>query len=199
MAFLNLLNGSFKGKLGSVSGTKVHGVSVVRAVPFSKAPASEAQSGSFVAFYSLNRIASKISSLFWNYLNLSDKKMLRHNAVSSWLSPCIADHVFDPYLISSVIGTERACIDISLSVSAEDGKATLFVERNSVPPASWLVLLFDDSGKVFMSELPSDAILSKDIFSVFSINRTYYLMSIRADFMDGKSVVAGFSITSSFT
>ena len=96
MAQLNLVKGEFKGTLGKFVGTKYKGIAIIKSAPFGVAPPTLLQTSNVRAFEKLNRLSAAMAKNFWQVLGLSERKMLKHNAVARWLKPLIASHQFEP-------------------------------------------------------------------------------------------------------
>lgn len=94
MGKMNTLKADYVGKVGQTYGVRQYGKSIEKAIPFSHAPHNTTQIKSVRAFEKLNRFAAYVAKTFWKYLNLSDKKMYRHNAVAQWFKPCVQSHKF---------------------------------------------------------------------------------------------------------
>ena len=103
MGKLNLLKANYVGKVGETYGVEQHRKGFVKAIPFSHTPHNDIQNNSCKAFTLLNRLSAVIAKNFWNYLDLSDKKMYKNNAVAKWLKPCLQNHKFVISNISEVI------------------------------------------------------------------------------------------------
>lgn len=103
MGKMNLLTASFSGKVGQVYGEKQHRKHFLKAVPFSHAPTSKKQKNAVRAFECLNRMASWIAYVYFPYLNLDIRQMLKHNAVAKWLKPLVFNGIFNINALSEVI------------------------------------------------------------------------------------------------
>ncbi len=103
MGKLNLLKANYTGKVGETYGVEQYKKAIVKAIPFSHTPHNDKQNKSCRAFSLLNRLSATIAKNFWAYLDLSDKKMYRNNAVAQWLKPLLQDHEFILSKISDVI------------------------------------------------------------------------------------------------
>lgn len=94
MGKINLLKSNFVGKVGEMYGVEQHHNTYVKAVPFSHTPHNEKQNKACSAFILLNRLSAIIAKNFWQYLDLSDKKMYRNNAVAKWLKSLLVNNQF---------------------------------------------------------------------------------------------------------
>ena len=199
MATVNILTSSFNGKLGEVYGTKQYGNHYAKAVPFSHAPHSPTQTKAVRAFEKLNRLASGISSIAFPYLNLSDKKMLKHNAVAQWLKPLIAKKSFVPSALAEVIQVDDTTEIVNLDVNYETN--TLTVQARTFEPVQpkdgkrWFVVVFDSFGSTFIAEAPKTDFLIKSVTTSLFENRLYYAMAFRADKKGNKFFLHGLSLT----
>lgn len=102
MATLNLLNGSFNGKMGSVYGTRQYRKHFAKAIPFSHAPHSATQTDCVRAFEVLNRISATVARNFAQSLPISYSKMSKMNAVAKLFKPTIKTHSFSVANLSDV-------------------------------------------------------------------------------------------------
>lgn len=199
MAKVNLLNASFDGKLGGVYGAKQYSGHFIKAVPFSHSPHSHTQTRAVRAFEKLNRLSSGISSVAFPFLNLSDKKMLRHNAVAKWLKPLIQDKIFIPSRISEVIPTGEETEILALDVNREKNEITISAKTNK--PVSvknknrWFVFVFNDFGNVLIAEAPTKDFFLKTISTPLDENAEYYAIAFRSDKEKNKFFINGLSLT----
>ena len=199
MATVNLLKASFNGKLGEVYGTKQYGNVYAKAIPFSHAPHSNTQTKCVRAFEKLNRLASGIASVAFPFLNLSNKKMLKHNAVAQWLKPLIANKTFQPEEMANIIepGSETEITNFkvnlqtnSITVSAKTRKEVSILKKKR-----WFLFVFDSFGHVLLAEAPKEDFFATTITTALSANRNYYAMAFRSDFSANKFLLGGLSIT----
>jgi hypothetical protein len=96
MATMNLLKADYNGTLGQTYGSKWKDKSVIKSRPFGKAPPTNVQTANVRAFECVNRLAPVMSKVWWKYFNLSDRKMLKHNAVAQALRPMLQHGEFSP-------------------------------------------------------------------------------------------------------
>jgi len=122
LALLNLLKSAYTGKLGETYGASWKGKPVVRAVPFSKAPPTPAQTKSVRAFECLNRVASAIARMGFAHTGLAAKTMHPHNAVAKFLTPTIKNKIFEPANIKEVIPAGE---NLRITAFAFDGKTAI--------------------------------------------------------------------------
>lgn len=199
MATINLLNASFNGKLGEIYGTKQHGNAYAKAIPFSHAPHSGIQTKCVRAFEKLNRLSSGISSVAFPFLNLSDKKMLKHNAVAQWLKPLIGDKTFQPSKMAELIKvgneTEITSFDVNLETNSITVSAKTRKEVSILGKKRWFLFVFDDFGQVLLAEAPKADFFVGTITTTLSEKRSYYAMAFRSDFTVNKFSLSGLSIT----
>ncbi len=200
MAFLNLLGGNFIGRLGTYYGARSRSGVVVKVVPFSKAPPTESQVANVRAFEALNRLASTIARIFWEYLGLNQGNMHRHNSVASWLRACIATHIFIPADIALVIPE-----DGSLSISAFTINApalighltfSLTAPYPSASGGAYMFAVYDQYGYKVAYGVGDGAGADFDFSGIFVPGRTYYASAFRSDKVDGAFVVHGYAVAS---
>jgi len=89
MGKFNILTGALTGKLGQIVGQRYKGRNVVRTKSETVVHQSANQQKSLSAFGKMNKLASFLAKNAWDILGLSDKTMLRHNAVAHLLKPVI--------------------------------------------------------------------------------------------------------------
>jgi hypothetical protein len=152
MARLNLLKSSFSGKVGDTVGVAWKNKTVIKAKVEGKKKNSALQTANVRAFEALCRISAVIAKLSWHYLYLSDRKMLRHNAVAKWLKPLIRNHAFEPENIYVVIPRSGSlCLAGIVFFPANNQFSVRFYSpNNTIPPPGWqqVLLLFNQSGVV---------------------------------------------------
>ena len=127
---MNTINGSYIGKVGKTYGVRQYRKNIEKVVPFSHAPHNATQTNSVRAFEKLNRFASFVARVFWQFLNLSDKKTLRHNAVASWLKPAIKTHAFELENLAEIIPPNPTLFFVDIQVDF-DAKTAIVQLHNS--------------------------------------------------------------------
>lgn len=125
MGKMNTLNAEYIGKVGQTYGVRQYGKSIEKAIPFSHTPHNVTQTRSVRAFEKLNRFSSYVAKTFWRYLNLSDKKMYRHNAVAQWLKPVVKDHSFRLDNLVEVIPFNESLHFGSFNIDLSEKTATI--------------------------------------------------------------------------
>lgn len=103
MGEINLLRAGYAKKVGNTYGVEGKGSFYLKAVPFSHTPHSQKQNKAVDAFTRLNRFSSKVAKDFWKYLNLSDRKMYKNNAVSQWLKAALVENSFQYENLENII------------------------------------------------------------------------------------------------
>lgn len=200
MATMNLLKAKVDGKLGEMYGAKWKNKPCLKAVPFSHAPHNSAQKQAFSAFGCLNRVASGISKTFWNYLGLSDRVMLRHNAVANWLKPCVEGRVFDISKAESVIAKDGTVTITNLSVNFETNiveiSASTSLPVQPLNGQAWYVGVFDSYGKQIGGFIPAGQEFSNRFYHELNQQLGYFAVAFRSDKENGKTTVHGFSTVS---
>ena len=200
MGTMSILSASINGKIGNMYGVKDKGKAVLKATPFSHAPHNETQTKCVRAFEVLNRFSAGIATSFFQYMGLSDKNMLKHNAIARLFKPLIKNKVFnikngkevvtvdDTVTVESfIVDNERNTISLTAStteaVDKENGKA-------------WFVGVFSNTGVCFLSKAPDNSNFSLT-FSVPIMEDSYfYAVSFRADVENGKVKLHGWVATS---
>lgn len=185
MGSMNLLKASINGKVGEVYGAKWKGQNVIKAVPFSHAPHNEAQTNAVRAFECVNRVAGGLAKYFWYYLNLSDKKMLKHNAVAQWLKPALKDGVFTLSAIPALVRDDGTTSIAAVSVNRSTGAYALEVNFSDIAtPAvntQGAVLLVDEFGKVIFGSGFSGPSFARSGLARLNADYKYYCLLFRSD------------------
>lgn len=200
MATMNLLQAKVDGKLGEMYGAKWKNKPCLKAVPFSHAPHNTSQKQAFSAFGCLNRVASGIANTFWNYLGLSDRVMLRHNAVANWLKVCVSNRTFDITKAESVIPADGTVAIGGLSLNFDTNiieiSASTSLPVQPLKGQAWFVGIFDSNGKKVAGFIPSGQEFSYRLYSELNQKLGYFAIAFRSDKTDGKIKVHGFSSVS---
>lgn len=199
MGEINILTASFNGKLGELYGTKQFGEKLVKAIPFSHAPHSKTQKNSFTAFACLNRFSSGIAKQFFSYMGLSNKKMLKHNAVANLFKPCVQNHVFNISNLADVIKIDGStAIDM---FNIDYGNNTIRVdfsttwENDRERGASWVCFVIDSLGRPVDIKNPNGQVFSMTIKKPLSQEIGYIAGSFRADKVNGKVKLHGLALS----
>lgn len=193
---MNLIKGDIVRKLGTVYGSRVRGKTVLKAVPFSKAPNTELQTRNVRAFEALNRVSSAISRIYWAFLNLSDKKMLKHNAVAQWLKASISTHVFWPPSFDMAIPRDGTLTVDLFAYNQTTKQLAMQVSRSApVPPAifrRFIVLVFDEDGRIYFATSSNLLVFAQSIIIELPPGKTYWLVAFRTDYIGEANFVHGF-------
>lgn len=185
MGEMNLLRADFVGKVGEMYGARDKKYSVIKAVPFSHTPHNATQTKCVRAFEKLCRFSSGIAAVFYEFMGLSDKKMLKHNAVSHFLKIAVADKVFNVSAIKEVIPEDDSCEIVSFSVNREN--STITVSANTTEEVdkarghAWFLGVFASDGQCVFSVAPDTQGFSKSIVGFVSENKAYYAVAFRSD------------------
>lgn len=190
MGQMNLLKASIRGKVGELYGTQTKGQAILHAVPFSHAPHSQTQTKSVRAFEKVNRIAGGMAKNFWKYLNLSDAKMLKHNAVASWLKPLIVDHEFVlPNITTLVVDRADTSIEaatVNTSTGAFALEASFSALQTPATNTQGAILLVDENGKVIYGAGFSGASFAYASVARLDDTLEYYALLFRSDWTGTK-------------
>lgn len=200
MAEMNLLKASFTGKLGATTGAKWKNKNVIKSKIWSKAPPTESQTDNVRAFECLNRISSQIASLGFQYLQLSDKKMLKHNAVSQWLKPVIKNHSFQPQNIEEVIPADGTAKIKTMTYNRQTEVVNLITELSAdyIPQqaSKMFVLLFNHFGTTFFTDIDEPQSKTFTFHLPNESDMTYYGVIFIADPTQHGWEIHGFDIRS---
>ena len=125
MGKMNTLNADYVGKVGVTYGVRQWGKSIEKAIPFSHSPHNATQTKSVRAFEKLNRFSAYVAKTFWRYLNLSDKTMYKHNAVSKWFKPVVHSHSFKLANLVEIIPPNETLSFGTINIDLETKTATV--------------------------------------------------------------------------
>lgn len=190
MGQMNLLKASVRGKLGELYGVEQKGQAIIKAIPFSHAPHNQKQTNAVRAFECVNRIAGGLARHFWWYLDLSDRKMLKHNAVAQWLKPLLKDGVFNLQALKTLVRDVGTTSVQTATVNTATGGYALEVAFSSLstpaPHTQGAVLLVDENGKVIFGSGFTGASFSKAGVARLDASLSYYCLVFRSDKSNGK-------------
>ena len=186
MGKVNLLTSSFEGQLGETYGAKWKGLHTIKAIPFSHAPHGERSTNAVRAFEKLNRICGGIAKIFFQYLALTAKDMLKHNAVARWLRVLLVDNQFViGNFVTAVVDRENAAIN-SCTVNFSTGAFTVDISFTDIADPSentqGAFLFVDDNGKViYKSGFSGDHFVYAGVARLDPA-QSYYAMLLRSDY-----------------
>lgn len=180
MAEQKLIQGTFHGSVGTLTGAKWKDKEVVKQKIWSKTPASPAQKSSVRSFECLNRLSSAIAKAWWYKLGLSNAKMHKHNAVAKLLAPVVANHTFDPSAIEEVFKADGTGAISAYSFDPETNllefTASTTLDVSAASGNSWLVVAFSVTGEVFLCESPAAATITRSLFVPVPADTEPYVM-----------------------
>jgi hypothetical protein len=195
MGTMNLLKASVIGQLGKMYGAKDKKYNVIRVIPFSHTPHNATQTQCVRAFEVLNRFSSGIAKVFFPYMGLSDKKMLKHNAVAQMLKPLIATKAFRIKTIKQIIPQDGSCVINNFTVNLEQRKMTLSAYTTGIVDkengSAWFIGIFSLSGKCIYSNAPDTQAVSLELTSLFLDEKYYFACAFRADKEEEKVTLHG--------
>ena len=199
MGKMNTLNAEYIGKVGQTYGVRQYGKSIEKAIPFSHTPHNVTQTRSVRAFEKLNRFSSYVAKTFWRYLNLSDKKMYRHNAVAQWFKPCVRNHSFQLENLVAVIPPNTSLRFGEVNIDFENKTAT--VEYINQPYSEYttrediFVALVADNGTVkaggAFSSVSQTLTFSWDYSDFVSLSVVMFKSSVQF----GKKIINGLCLS----
>lgn len=195
---VNLLKASFNGRVGQVYGDDSKGIAKVKAMPFSHAPTRDSIKQQCRAFECLNRLASGIAKYGWKYLSLSDRKMLRHNAVASWLKAGVGDAEFDFSKLADTIHTDGTTEIENCTVNRVSGNFAINFSLTGVETPdnennAVVVMLCDDSGKVIFGDNPRYADYSFSGVARLFTEHQYFVVVFQSHKTNGKWRTNGYA------
>lgn len=199
MAELNLLKGSFSGKLGELYGSKQYGNYYAKAIPFSHAPHSIKQKSSFTAFARLNRFASGITKVFFNYMGIENGDMLKHNAIAKAFKITVKDNVFRLQNLSEIIAndgttsTSNITLRYNTNILSANFSTTESVDKEN--NRAWVCFIISNNGEVIIADAPNEATATLTSSKPLSPGVGYIAGAFRADKENGKIKLHGFSFS----
>lgn len=203
MGKINLLKADYIGKVGQTYGARQYGQGIVKATPFSHSPHNTAQTKAVRAFEKLNRFSSYVAKTFWRYLNLSDKKMYKHNAVAKWLGVAVESGTFKLENLVKVIPSNPSLRFGSVNIDFTSKKATVAIENSPLSPITTrediFIALVTDNGTVksggAFSSISQTLELSWDYTDFVTISVVMFKSSVQ----QGKKIINGFCLYSETT
>lgn len=200
MGNINLLRADYVGKVGQTYGVRQYRESIVKAIPFSHSPHNATQKRSVRAFEKLNRFSVYVARTFWRYLNLSDKKMYKHNAVAKWFSPTVKNHGFELENLKEVIPPNGTLSFGEVAFDFNSKTATInFVNSpysSITTKENIFIALVTDNGTVksggVFSNVSQTVNLAWDITDFVSLSVVMFKSSVHGN----KKIVNGFCIYS---
>ena len=203
MGEINLLKADYVGKLGQTYGVRQYRQSIMKAIPFSHTPHNATQNKSVRAFEKLNRFSAYVAKTFWRNLNLSDKKMYKHNAVANWLKPVVQSHGFQLENIAEVIKPNASLSITSVAVDFETKTASVTFSNEKfsslVTSEKIFIALVADNGTVKAGGA-YDAISQTLTFSWdYTDFITLSVVMFKSSVLQGKKVINGFCLYSENT
>lgn len=196
MGNINLLRADYVGKVGQTYGVRQYRESIVKAIPFSHAPHNATQRKSVRSFEKLNRFSAYVARTFWRYLNLSDKKMYKHNAVAKWLSPAVRNHKFELENIVDVIPSNNSLSFGEINIDLSSCTATVEFINSPLSAVTEkehiFIALVTDNGTVkaggVFSNVSQIAHFAWDYSDFVSLTIVMFKSSIQ----QGKKIINGF-------
>lgn len=198
MGEINLLRADYIGKVGQTYGVRQYRQSIVKATPFSHTPHNATQNKSVRAFEKLNRFSAYVAKTFWRNLNLSDKKMYKHNAVANWLKPVVKNHGFLLANIAEVIKPNPTLRieDATLNFETRTAVVTFSNEKFTplVTSEKIFIALVTDNGTVKAGGA-FDAISQTLTFSWdYTDFVTISIVMFKSSVLQGKKIINGFCL-----
>lgn len=199
MGEINLLKASYTKKVGTTYGVKQYGKAIVKAVPFSHTPHNQKQKNALTAFTKLNRVASNIARVFWDYLGFSDKTMYKNNVISKWLKPCLQNNNFVIDNIAQVIPADGS---LRITQNTYDTETRVFdvIIKNTPEAANYT----DEN--IYIGIITTDGIIKlqqvrqgveihvSGKFSTVDFN-SYRVFCFKSVKKSNKYIIKGFAIT----
>lgn len=196
MATVNLVNASFNGKLGELYGTKQFGNSYLKAIPFSHAPHTEAQTKSVRAFEKLNRLACGLARNVFYIFGVNDNKMLKHNVVAKVLKPIIKDKTFDVKNLADIMPEDGTTEILEFHVDYVANTVTARARTSQPVDKSkkqfFIVCIYDENGEVLEAVAPENDYYNT-VIEVPTQGRQFDIFAFRSDKKAGHQFLHGVS------
>lgn len=196
MGVLDYSRGAFVGKVGVHYGQKGIGSNQLKKIPLKAAPQNRIQTSSVRAFEKLNRFASALAKIGWKWLGLSDKKMLKHNAVAHFLKPLVSEHVYNLNNFAEIASQDNTVHITSFVRSADASSYT--IEANVDVPISkadgkvWFVFIFDKDGTAVFSECPDSDSISRIVPVNPHLLESFSALAFRLERVPGRARWLGY-------
>lgn len=198
MGTINLLNASVNGKLGELYGTKQYGNSYLKAIPFSHSPHNETQEKCVRAFEKLNRFSSGIAKVFFNYMGLNNRKMLKHNAVAQLFKPIIQSKSFIINNITKIVKKDGTTKTTAFKIDKENSLIMASFETNEKINkkigSAWVCFIMNSDGKVLIADCPNEQTKTLSVSTVIENDVFYWAGSFRADKINNKVNLHGWNL-----
>lgn len=203
MGKINLLKADYIGKVGQTYGVRQYRQSLVKATPFSHTPHNTAQTKAVRAFEKLNRFSSYVAKTFWRNLNLSDKKMYKHNAVAKWLGVAIESGTFKLENLISVIPGNSSLRFGNIEIDFDSKTATVAVENSPLSPVTTkediFIALVADNGTVKAGGAFSSISQTLQFSWDYTDFLTLSIVMFKSSVQQGKKIINGFCLYSEQT
>lgn len=200
MAEQFLLKSTFHGSMGSLTGQKWKNKEVIHAKIWSKTPARPVQKDSLRAFEALNRVASAIAKHWWPWLGLKAVGMHKHNAVARFLAACVQNHVFGLGGFTKRFKSDGTAQINSWNYDKENGLLTFEAEAHlpqfTTRQQSWLVLVFDTQGRVFLCEVPTAQLIRRSLYIPAENEQEPFIITLTSTKDNKKYRLGGLSVNS---
>lgn len=203
MGKINLLKADYIGKVGQTYGVRQYRQSLVKATPFSHTPHNTAQTKAVRAFEKLNRFSSYVAKTFWRNLNLSDKKMYKHNAVAKWLGIAVESGTFKLENLISVIPSNSSLRFGNIEIDFNSKTATVAVENSPLSPITTkediFIALVADNGTVKAGGAFSSISQTLQFSWDYTDFLTLSIVMFKSSVQQGKKIINGFCLYSEQT
>lgn len=203
MGKINLLKADYVGKVGQTYGVRQYRQSLVKATPFSHTPHNTAQTKAVRAFEKLNRFSSYVAKTFWRNLNLSDKKMYKHNAVAKWLGIAVESGTFKLENLISVIPSNSSLRFGNIEIDFNSKMATVAIENSPLSPITTkediFIALVADNGTVKAGGAFSSISQTLQFSWDYTDFLTLSIVMFKSSVQQGKKIINGFCLYSEQT
>lgn len=203
MGKINLLKADYIGKVGQTYGVRQYRQSLVKATPFSHTPHNTAQTKAVRAFEKLNRFSSYVAKTFWRNLNLSDKKMYKHNAVAKWLGITVESGTFKLENLITVIPSNSSLRFGNIEIDFNSKTATVAVENSPLSPVTTkediFIALVADNGTVKAGGAFSSTSQTLQFSWDYTDFLTLSIVMFKSSVQQGKKIINGFCLYSEQT
>lgn len=203
MGKINLLKADYVGKVGQTYGTRQYSQSIVKAIPFSHSPHNVAQTKAVRAFEKLNRFSSYVAKTFWRYLNLSDKKMYKHNAIAKWLGVAVKGGAFSLENLATIIPPNTSLRFGNVVIDFSEKMATIPFENSPLSTLTTkediFVALVADNGTVKAGGAFSSVSQTVQLSWDYTDFMTLTVIMFKSSVTQGKKIINGLCLYSANT
>jgi len=134
-------------------GQHYKGKNVIKTVSLHNVKITPTQRKSVRAFEKLNRLASAVSKNWFEWLDIEQGQMLKHNAVAKHFKMCIVNHEFDITQLQQIFPANNMATINEVLIDRQTGLVTIditsYVPGIEMKVGSLYVIVFDEDMKIY--------------------------------------------------